>query len=77
MASTVESDGKSEYVDLTENSPTSPANTPDITRHIRELDEIHEVAESELVKLAQQTVLFSHIDELELPELSDAETNPP
>ena len=38
---------------------------------------MHEVAESKLVKIARPTVLFSRIYELELPELDDAETNPP
>ena len=38
---------------------------------------MHEVAEGELVKLAQPTVLFSRIDELELPKFNDAKTNPP
>ena len=38
---------------------------------------MHEVVESELVELARPTVLFSCIDELELPELGDAETDPP
>ena len=44
VASTGESDGDSYYVESTENSPTIPANTPDIAGHIRKLEEMHEVA---------------------------------
>ena len=71
------SDGNSDYIESSENSPTSPANTPDLEGHISELEEMHEVSEGNLVKLAQPTVLFSYIDKLELPELDNAETNPP
>ena len=38
---------------------------------------MHEVAEGKLFKLTRPTVLFSHIDELKLPELDDAETDLP
>ena len=38
---------------------------------------MHKVVEGKLVKLAQPTLIFSHIDELEIPELDDAETDPP
>ena len=55
----------------------SPANTPDLKGHISELYEMHEVAESKLIKLAQPTVLLSRIDELKLLEIDDAKTNPP
>ena len=64
MASIGESDGDSDYVESDEKSPTSPANTPDLTGHIGELEEMNEVAEGELVELAQPTVIFSRIDEL-------------
>ena len=37
VASIGESDGNSDYVKLEENSPTSLANTPDLTGHISEL----------------------------------------
>ena len=37
---------------------------------------MHEVSEGKLVKLIQPTVLFSCIDELELPELENFETDP-
>ena len=57
--------------------PTSPSNTPDLEGHTRELEEMHEVAESKLIKIARPTVLLSHIDELKLPELDDADTDPP
>ena len=77
MAIIGESDGDSDYVELVENSPKSPANTSDLAGYISELGEMHEVAESELAKLARPTVIFSCIDELKLPELDDAETNLP
>ena len=68
VASTGESDSDSDYVESTENSPTSPSNTADLTGHTRELEEMHKVAESELVELTRPTALFSCIDELELPK---------
>ena len=36
-----------------------------------------EVAEGEIVKLARPTVIFYRIDELKIPELEDANTEPP
>ena len=76
VASTGESDRDSDYVELTEKSPMSQANTPDLAGHTSELEEMHKVADSKLVKIAQPTMLFSHIDELKLPELNDAKTDP-
>ena len=72
-----EIDGKSDYVELDENSPTGLANTPYLVGHISKLEEMNEVAEGELIELAGPTVLFSCIYELEIPELDNAETNPP
>ena len=40
------------------------------------MEEIHEVAEGEIVELTRATVLFSRIDKLEIPELNDADTDP-
>ena len=77
MGSIGENNGDSGYVNSAEKSPTSPANMPDLEGHINELEEIHEVAKGELVKIALPTVLFFRIDELEIPELGDAETDPP
>ena len=77
VVSTGESDGDLDYVNLTENSPMSPANKPDLAGQISKLEDIHEVAESELVELAQPTVTFSRIDKIKLPELDNAETNQP
>ena len=70
VASIGESDGDSDYVESAENSPTSPANTPDLGGHISELEEMHEVVEGELDVIAQPTVIFSRIEYLEtgLPE---------
>ena len=77
MASIGESGGDSDYVELDENSTTSLANTLDLTGHISKLEEMHEVAEGEIFELARPTVIFSRIEELKIPELDDAETNPP
>ena len=77
VASIVESDGESDYVESAENSPMSLSNTLDLEVHIVELDEMHEVAEDYLVKLSQPMVLFSRIDDSELSELNNAETDPP
>ena len=59
-----------------ENSHTSRTSTPDLTGPISELEEMHKVAESDLVKLAIPTIIFSCIDKLRLPELNNSETNP-
>ena len=77
MTSTGDSAGDSDYVESTENSPTSPANTPDLAGHISKLEKMHNIAESEIFKIAQPTVIFSCIDKLELPELDDADIEPP
>ena len=57
ISSIGEGDGESDYVKSSENSPTSLTNTPDLLVHIIELDEIHEVAESEIFELEQPMVL--------------------
>ena len=75
-ASLVGSDGDSDYVDSEEKSPMSLSNTPDLTGHIRELEAIHEVSEGDIDAIARPTVLFSHTNELKIPELVNAETNP-
>ena len=36
---------------------------------------MHEVAEVDLVKIARSTVMFSRIDEIEIPDLADAKTD--
>ena len=77
VASIGGSDGDSDYVESAENSPTSPANMPDLVGDISELEEMHEVLEGELDTITRPTVLFSHTDELEIPELTNAETDPP
>ena len=77
MSNIGESDSDSDYVESAENSPTSLANTPDLVGHISELEEMHEVAEGELDAIARPTVLFSRTNELKIPELTNAETDPP
>ena len=47
-----ESDGDSDYVESSKTSSTRTANNPDLARYISELEEMHKVAEGELVKLA-------------------------
>ena len=49
---------------------------PGIAGHISKLEEMHEVAEGKLVKFARPTVLLSCIDELKIPVLDDAKTDP-
>ena len=44
-ASFGESDGNSDYVESTKNSPMSSANTPDLDGYISELEMVHEVSE--------------------------------
>ena len=71
------SDGKSDYVESTENLPMSLSNTPGLKVHVRELETIHKVSEGEIDAIVRPTVLFSHNDKLKIPELVDAETDPP
>ena len=47
-ASFVESDGDSDYVELAENSPTSPSNTTDLAGNTSKLEEMQEVLEGEI-----------------------------
>ena len=77
VASIGESDGNSNYVELTKNSPTSLANTLDLAGHISELEEMHKVAEGDIMGIARPTVLLSRPNKLKIPELDNAKTNPP
>ena len=77
MASIGGSDRNSDYIEFAKKSSTIPANTPDLAGHISELEEMYKIAEGELVKLAQPTVLFARTDELKISELYNDETNPP
>ena len=52
------------------------SNMPDLAGHISKLEEMHEVAERNIVELTQPTVIFSRIGKLKLPELDDAKTDP-
>ena len=70
------SDGKSEYVKSTENSPSSSANMLEFSGHIRELKMIHEVTVGEINEIIQPTVLFYHTNKLKITELYDAKTEP-
>ena len=62
VASIGESNDDLDYVELAKNSPTSPSNTSDLEGHISELEEIHKVAEGNIVGIAQPMVLFYRID---------------
>ena len=77
VASTEGSDGNSDYVKSAGNSPTSPSNTTDLAGHISKLEAMHEVSEGYFNAIARPTVLLSHANELKIPELADAETDPP
>ena len=77
VASIGGSDVDSDYVKSAEKSPMIPANTPDLMGHISELEEMHKFTEGNLSAIAQMTVLFSHTNELEIPYIADAKTDPP
>ena len=51
------------------------ANTPDLAGHISKLGEMHEVLKGEIDAISLSTVLFSHTDELKIPELANAKTS--
>ena len=75
--------GESDYVELAKNSPIISSKTPDLKGHTRKLEKMHKVSEGEINAIVRPTVLFSHIDEIKIPELADAdadadaETDPP
>ena len=48
----------------------------DLVGHISELKMMHEVSEEDIDAIVQPTVLFSHTEEIEIPELADAKTDP-
>ena len=75
-ASFVGSDGNYGYVKLEQNSPSSSANTPELTGNIRKLETMPEVSEGDTSAVVQPTALLSHTDELKIPELADIETDP-
>ena len=54
----------------------SPDNTPDPAGHIIELEAMQKVLEGELDSMAQPKVLLSHTDDLKIPNLANANTNP-
>ena len=70
------SDGNSEYVELTKKSPLSSAKTPDLAGHTSELKIMHEVSVGYIYYILLPTLLFSHTDEIGIPKITDAETNP-
>ena len=67
------SDVNSDCVESAENSPTSPANTPELAGN---MEEMRKVSEGELDAIERPVVLFSHTNELEIPDLTEAKTNP-
>ena len=69
--------GNSDYVESAKNSPTGLFNKLDLAGYISKLEAMHELLEGELNTNARPTVIFSHTDELEIPELADAKINPP
>ena len=66
VASSVESDGDSEYVKLPENLPMRSSNTPETKDHIQE----------HIDTISQPTALFTHPDELYFTDLANTETTP-
>ena len=70
-------DGDLDYFELAKNSPTSPVNTTYRVGHISELEAMHEVLEGYFDAIAHPTVLFSHTNELKIPELANAKTDLP
>ena len=60
---------------ISSNKNSHTSQTKEVKYHYK-LEEMHEVVEGELVKLARPTVLFCRINELEITEIEDAETGP-
>ena len=71
------SDGDSDYVNSAENSPTSPANTPELAGHIIKLEAMYNVSEGDIDAITQPTVILSHTNDLKIKELTNTETDPP
>ena len=69
------SDDIFEYVESTENAPSRLVNTPDLVVHTRDLETMHKVPEEEFNTIVRLRAIFSHIGDLKITELVDAETN--
>ena len=52
VASSGESDGGSEYIEPSENSPTRSANNPELKGYIQELEFMHKVSEEDIDAIA-------------------------
>ena len=55
----------------------SSANTLYLKGYNRKQETMHTVLEGDINDITQPTVIFSHTYELEIPELANAETDPP
>ena len=75
-ASFVGSDRDSDYVESVKNSPMISSNTPYLNGYISELETMHGVLERETNTIIQPTVFSPHTNELEIPDLANAETDP-
>ena len=69
------SDDIFEYVESTENAPSRSVNTPDLVVHTRDLETMHKVPEEGFNTIVRLRAIFSHIGDLKITELVDAETN--
>ena len=70
-------DDNSDYAKLSENAPTSLANTPDLVGNTRKLEVMYQVLEGDLDPISQPTVILSHTNDLKIKELTNTETDPP
>ena len=70
------SDGDSEYVESTGKLPTSSVITPDLARHIREMETMYEVLVDKINAIFRPMVIFTHTNKLKITELVNANTKP-
>ena len=49
--------------------------TPDLARHISKLEKIHGILIEEINTIIRPTVLFTHTNRIEIPDLAEANTN--
>ena len=76
MDSYGESDGNAEYVKSPKNLRTRSANMPELGGCIRELKQMHKVAEEDIDVISQPMALFTLPDDLNPTELANAKTTP-
>ena len=75
VASSGESNGKSDYIESCKNLPASSENMPEIVGHISKLEQMHEFAAVNIRDFSQPRELFTQPDEVNPTDISNNDTN--